>query len=168
MYQPNRQPSPTRTLVRLVLRLFLHLLLTQLAALLDRAARRTRSGEAAQTVTVATVQESRPRLTLVSEAEPHPAPGDDEPAEPTAPAAPAAPSAPERPRLVPVPPPSAPRVRPYLASSAQHRRRVELALALDGIDIGPDVIHGHRVGTPPVVMGHRFGGLPVAPVKAAA
>ncbi len=41
-------------------------------------------------------------------------------------------------------------VRPYLAAhekrERQRERRVALLLALDGIDIGPDVIHGVRVG----------------------
>ncbi len=45
-----------------------------------------------------------------------------------------------------------PLVRPYLlAHEQQHQqqeRRAALLLALDGIDVGPWVIHGHRVGTP--------------------
>ncbi|MEU3143612.1 MULTISPECIES: hypothetical protein [unclassified Streptomyces] len=45
-----------------------------------------------------------------------------------------------------------PRVRPYLLAherrQRQQVRRTALVLALDGIDIGPWVIHGHRVGTP--------------------
>ncbi|MFE1174970.1 hypothetical protein [Streptomyces sp. NPDC058773] len=41
-----------------------------------------------------------------------------------------------------------PLVRPYLLAHEQHARRAALALALDGIDVGPWVIHGHLVGTP--------------------
>ncbi|NBM18691.1 hypothetical protein [Streptomyces sp. GC420] len=44
--------------------------------------------------------------------------------------------------------PAASRVRPYLVAHEQHLRRRAPALALDGIDIGPGVIHGHRVGLP--------------------
>jgi hypothetical protein len=44
-----------------------------------------------------------------------------------------------------------PLVRPYLLAYEQQERRTALALALDGIDIGPWVIHGHEVGAP--VMG---------------
>ncbi|WP_416984332.1 hypothetical protein [Streptomyces sp. T028] len=40
------------------------------------------------------------------------------------------------------------RIRPYLVAHEQRMRRRALVLALDGIDIGPWVIHGHRVGTP--------------------
>ncbi|QIY53169.1 hypothetical protein HEP86_19520 [Streptomyces sp. RPA4-5] len=50
-----------------------------------------------------------------------------------------------------------PLVRPYLLAHEQHARRAALALALDGIDVGPSVIHGHLVGTPgthrPVMAG---------------
>ncbi|MFF4280305.1 hypothetical protein ACFY0Z_16105 [Streptomyces kronopolitis] len=50
-----------------------------------------------------------------------------------------------------------PLVRPYLLAYEQHARRAALALALDGIDVGPWVIHGHLVGTPggqrPVMAG---------------
>ncbi|MCZ1009047.1 hypothetical protein [Streptomyces lydicus] len=41
-----------------------------------------------------------------------------------------------------------PLVRPYLLAYEQCARRAALALALDGIDVGPWVIHGHLVGTP--------------------
>ncbi|MFG2532649.1 hypothetical protein [Streptomyces sp. NPDC048516] len=41
-----------------------------------------------------------------------------------------------------------PLVRPYLLAYEQHARRAALALALDGIDVGPWVIHGHLVGAP--------------------
>ncbi|MFJ8675531.1 hypothetical protein [Streptomyces sp. NPDC093589] len=44
-----------------------------------------------------------------------------------------------------------PLVRPYLLAYEQQERRTALALALDGIDVGPWVIHGHTVGAP--VMG---------------
>lgn len=44
-----------------------------------------------------------------------------------------------------------PVVRPYLVAHEQQERRTALALALDGVDVGPWVIHGHEVGTP--VMG---------------
>jgi len=40
------------------------------------------------------------------------------------------------------------RVRPYLVAHEQRMRRRALALALDGIDVGPMVIHGHRIGRP--------------------
>jgi hypothetical protein len=47
---------------------------------------------------------------------------------------------------------SAPLIRPYLLAlerqQRQQERRTALVLALDGIDIGPWVIHGHRIGTP--------------------
>ena len=39
-----------------------------------------------------------------------------------------------------------PLVRPYLIAYEQYERRRALALALDGIDVGPSVIHGVRVG----------------------
>jgi hypothetical protein len=41
-------------------------------------------------------------------------------------------------------------VRPYLIAHEQRMRRRALVLALDGIDVGPQVIHGHRVGEPVV------------------
>ncbi|MET8247331.1 hypothetical protein ABZV31_24650 [Streptomyces sp. NPDC005202] len=45
-----------------------------------------------------------------------------------------------------------PLVRPYLLAherrQQQLERRAALVLALDGIDVGPWVIHGHRIGTP--------------------
>ncbi|MHC0433398.1 hypothetical protein ACX6XY_24990 [Streptomyces sp. O3] len=41
-----------------------------------------------------------------------------------------------------------PLVRPYLLAHEQHERRTALALALDGIDVGPWIIHGHPVGAP--------------------
>ncbi|UUU23912.1 hypothetical protein [Streptomyces sp. DSM 40750] len=45
-----------------------------------------------------------------------------------------------------------PLVRPYLVAHERHRRQQErrtaLVLALDGIDVGPWVIHGHHIGTP--------------------
>ncbi|WP_369036543.1 hypothetical protein [Streptomyces adonidis] len=40
------------------------------------------------------------------------------------------------------------RIRPYLVAHEQRMRRLALVLALDGIDVGPRVIHGHRVGSP--------------------
>jgi hypothetical protein len=40
------------------------------------------------------------------------------------------------------------RIRPYLVAHEQRMRRRALVLALDGIDVGPWVIHGHRVGSP--------------------
>ncbi|MFE3887485.1 hypothetical protein ACFXPQ_32040 [Streptomyces lydicus] len=50
-----------------------------------------------------------------------------------------------------------PLVRPYLLAYEQCARRAALALALDGIDVGPWAIHGHLVGTPgarrPVMAG---------------
>lgn len=50
-----------------------------------------------------------------------------------------------------------PLVRPYLLAherrQRQEERRAALVLALDGIDIGPWVIHGHRIGTPAVPLG---------------
>jgi len=42
------------------------------------------------------------------------------------------------------------RVRPYLIAHEQRMRRRALVLALDGIDVGPQMIHGHRVGEPVV------------------
>ncbi|MEU9188522.1 hypothetical protein AB0D14_29115 [Streptomyces sp. NPDC048484] len=42
----------------------------------------------------------------------------------------------------------APRVRPYLVAHEQRSRREALVLALDGVDVGPRVIHGHRIGQP--------------------
>ncbi|PJE97416.1 hypothetical protein CUT44_12065 [Streptomyces carminius] len=39
-----------------------------------------------------------------------------------------------------------PLVRPYVVAHEQGERRRALALALDGIDVGPPVIHGVRVG----------------------
>ncbi|MFP1625783.1 hypothetical protein ACLB9X_11545 [Streptomyces sp. 5K101] len=47
--------------------------------------------------------------------------------------------------------PSGPFVRPYLVAHEQQERRNALELALDGVDVGPWVIHGHEVGMP--VMG---------------
>ncbi|GAA0924523.1 hypothetical protein [Streptomyces thermoalcalitolerans] len=45
-----------------------------------------------------------------------------------------------------------PLVRPYLLAherwQRQEERRAALVLALEGIDVGPWVIHGHRVGAP--------------------
>ncbi|WP_236560690.1 hypothetical protein [Streptomyces sp. F-3] len=45
-----------------------------------------------------------------------------------------------------------PLVRPYLLAherlQRQEERRAALVLALEGIDVGPWVIHGHRIGTP--------------------
>lgn len=45
-----------------------------------------------------------------------------------------------------------PLVRPYLLAHERQQRQTErraaLVLALEGIDIGPWVIHGHRIGTP--------------------
>ncbi|WP_073951005.1 hypothetical protein [Streptomyces kebangsaanensis] len=45
-----------------------------------------------------------------------------------------------------------PLVRPYLLAherwQRQAERRAALVLALEGIDVGPWVIHGHRVGAP--------------------
>jgi hypothetical protein len=47
-----------------------------------------------------------------------------------------------------------PLVRPYLLDhehrQEQQERRVALVLALEGIDVGPWVIHGHHVGAPAV------------------
>ncbi|MGW2518077.1 hypothetical protein ACWC09_13865 [Streptomyces sp. NPDC001617] len=40
------------------------------------------------------------------------------------------------------------RIRPYLVAHEQRMRRRALVLALDGIDVGPWVIHGHRIGSP--------------------
>jgi hypothetical protein len=40
------------------------------------------------------------------------------------------------------------RIRPYLVAHEQRQRRLALVLALDGIDVGPLVIHGHRIGRP--------------------
>lgn len=44
-----------------------------------------------------------------------------------------------------------PLVRPYLVAYEQEERRTALTLALDGVDVGPWIIHGHPVGNP--VMG---------------
>ncbi|WP_129307785.1 hypothetical protein [Streptomyces sp. L2] len=48
-----------------------------------------------------------------------------------------------------------PLVRPYLRAheeeEARRERRAALVLALEGIDVGPWIIHGHRVGTPVAV-----------------
>ena len=41
---------------------------------------------------------------------------------------------------------ASPLVRPYVVAYEQYERRRALALALDGIDVGPSVIHGVRVG----------------------
>jgi hypothetical protein len=45
-----------------------------------------------------------------------------------------------------------PLVRPYLLAherwQRQAERRAALVLALEGVDVGPWVIHGHRVGAP--------------------
>lgn len=50
-----------------------------------------------------------------------------------------------------------PLVRPYLLAHERQQRQVErraaLVLALEGIDIGPWIIHGHRIGTPAVSLG---------------
>ncbi|MFE1749136.1 hypothetical protein [Streptomyces anandii] len=50
-----------------------------------------------------------------------------------------------------------PLVRPYLLAhereQQQTERRAALVLALEGIDIGPWIIHGHRIGTPAVSLG---------------
>ena len=43
--------------------------------------------------------------------------------------------------------PLASRIRPYLLAHEQRTHRRALLLALDGIDVGPQVIHGHRIGT---------------------
>lgn len=45
-----------------------------------------------------------------------------------------------------------PLVRPYFLTHEHLReeRRRALALALDGIDIGPWIIHGHRIGAPAI------------------
>ncbi|MGW7518773.1 hypothetical protein ACWGJ2_24615 [Streptomyces sp. NPDC054796] len=43
-----------------------------------------------------------------------------------------------------------PLVRPYFLAHERQERRTALALALDGIDVGPWVIHGHPVGAPAV------------------
>ncbi|OEU96344.1 hypothetical protein [Streptomyces oceani] len=43
-----------------------------------------------------------------------------------------------------------PLVRPYLLAWERQERRTALELALDGVDTGPWVIHGHRVGSPVV------------------
>ncbi|WP_344320524.1 hypothetical protein [Streptomyces macrosporus] len=39
-----------------------------------------------------------------------------------------------------------PLVRPYLIAYEQYERRRALVSALDGVDVGPSVIHGVRVG----------------------
>jgi len=48
-----------------------------------------------------------------------------------------------------------PLVRPYLRAheeeETRRERRAALVLALEGIDVGPWIIHGHRVGTPVAV-----------------
>lgn len=41
---------------------------------------------------------------------------------------------------------ASPLVRPYLVAYEQEERRTALALALDGIDVGPWFIHGVKVG----------------------
>lgn len=50
-----------------------------------------------------------------------------------------------------------PLVRPYLLAHERRQRQAErraaLVLALEGIDIGPWVIHGHRIGTPSASLG---------------
>ncbi|WP_149828163.1 hypothetical protein [Streptomyces tailanensis] len=51
-------------------------------------------------------------------------------------------------RTAPPTPRPAPRIRPYLVAHEQRMRRRALVLALDGIDVGPWVIHGHRIGRP--------------------
>lgn len=56
-------------------------------------------------------------------------------------------SAPPRPHLGGAHHTPTPRVRPYLRVHEQRARRTALVLALDGIDVGPRVIHGHRVGS---------------------
>ncbi|MEU8580598.1 hypothetical protein [Streptomyces abikoensis] len=48
-----------------------------------------------------------------------------------------------------------PYFRPYRLTHEQRRRRTALALALDGIDIGPWAIHGHRIGTPAAALAPR-------------
>ncbi|OIJ95053.1 hypothetical protein BIV25_20710 [Streptomyces sp. MUSC 14] len=54
-----------------------------------------------------------------------------------------------------------PLIRPYLLAherrERQQERRAALVLALDGIDIGPWVIHGHRIGTPVAPLGAAAG-----------
>jgi hypothetical protein len=49
-------------------------------------------------------------------------------------------------------------VRPYVLAHERARRQAErrhaLLLALDGVDVGPLVIHGHVIGTP---FGSRSG-----------
>ncbi|MBR7678254.1 hypothetical protein [Streptomyces daliensis] len=44
-----------------------------------------------------------------------------------------------------------PLVRPYFLAHERQERRTALALALDGVDVGPWVIHGHPVGAPAAV-----------------
>ena len=39
-------------------------------------------------------------------------------------------------------------IRTLALAHEQHARRTALRLALDGVDIGPDIIHGHPVGHP--------------------
>jgi hypothetical protein len=50
-----------------------------------------------------------------------------------------------------------PLVRPYLLAHERRQRQTErraaLVLALEGIDIGPWVIHGHRIGAPAAPLG---------------
>ncbi|GAA2105328.1 hypothetical protein GCM10009801_81640 [Streptomyces albiaxialis] len=41
---------------------------------------------------------------------------------------------------------ASPLVRPYLTVHEQQERRTALALALDGIDVGPWIIHGVPIG----------------------
>jgi hypothetical protein len=43
-----------------------------------------------------------------------------------------------------------PLVRPYLLAHEQQERRTALAFAFDGIDAGPTIIHGHRLGAPAI------------------
>ncbi|QZZ29245.1 hypothetical protein [Streptomyces sp. ST1015] len=65
------------------------------------------------------------------------------PGTPTLAPSPATSSSPAEPHL---PPPPAPRVRPYLLAHEQRMRRRAPLLTLDGIGIGPKAIHGHRAG----------------------
>ncbi len=43
-----------------------------------------------------------------------------------------------------------PLVRPYLVAYEREERRTALVLALDGVDVGPRVIHGIAVGGAPL------------------
>ncbi|MGW8374347.1 hypothetical protein [Streptomyces sp. ODS28] len=43
---------------------------------------------------------------------------------------------------------ASPLVRPYLVAYEQAERRTALSLALDGVDVGPWVIHGVTVAGP--------------------